>query len=69
VVSEVPADDLPRWQVVATRDHAVPTELQRLLAHRAGAEIIEADCGHDVATARPKQVIEAVLAAAAAVGA
>ncbi|MEU5259279.1 alpha/beta hydrolase [Amycolatopsis sp. NPDC021455] len=66
VVSEVPADDLPKWQVVATEDHAVPAELQRSLADRAGAKIIEADCGHDVAAARPEQVIEAVLAAAAA---
>jgi len=69
VVSEVPAEDVPRWQVVATEDNAVPAEPQRLVAHRVGAEIIEADCGRDVATARPKQVLEAVLAAAAAVGA
>ena len=66
VVTAVPADDLPRWQVVATNDHAVPTELQRFLADRAGAKIIEAHCGHDVPAARPKQVIEAVLAAAGA---
>ena len=55
-MSEVPAEDVPRWQVVAIEDNAVPTEPQRLV-------------GYDVATARPKQVLEAVLAAAAAVGA
>lgn len=56
---------LPKWQIVATADHAVPTELQRFMAQRAGATVIEADCGHDVPAARPHRVVEAVLAAAA----
>jgi pimeloyl-ACP methyl ester carboxylesterase len=63
-VTQVPSADVPRWQVVATRDNAVPTELQRFMAERAGARVIEADCGHDVAAARPGTVLEAILAAA-----
>lgn len=63
-VTQVPSPHIPRWQIVATRDGAVPVALQRFLAERAGAQVIEADCGHDVAAARPEAVVQAILAAA-----
>lgn len=63
-VTQVPSAGVPRWQVVATGDNSVPTELQRFMAERADAHVIEANCGHDVAVAQPAKVLEAILAAA-----
>jgi pimeloyl-ACP methyl ester carboxylesterase len=62
--TQVPSADVPRWQVVATQDNSVPTELQRFMAERAGAHVIEADCGHDVAAAQPTKVLQAIIEAA-----
>ncbi|MCF7552308.1 alpha/beta fold hydrolase [Pseudonocardia sp. WMMC193] len=67
ILTKAPRRALPAWQVVATADNAVPTELQRFLAERAGAHVVEADSGHDVPAARPGAVVEAVLAAVSAI--
>lgn len=66
-VTRVPAAGIPRWEIVATRDNAVPTQLQRFMAERAGARVLEADCGHDVQAARPQTVLAAILEAVQAV--
>jgi pimeloyl-ACP methyl ester carboxylesterase len=60
VLSAAPTRSLPTLQVVATEDHAVPTQLQRFLAERAGATVVEADSGHDVPAARPQIVARAI---------
>ena len=63
-VTRVASAEVPRWQVIATRDNAVTTELQRFMAERADAHVIEADCGHAVAAAQPAKVLQAILEAA-----
>jgi pimeloyl-ACP methyl ester carboxylesterase len=63
-LAKAPIRAIPSWQVVATADHSVPTELQRFVAERAGATVLEADSGHNVAAARPEVVASAILAAA-----
>lgn len=64
-VTAAPTRPIPSWQVVATEDHAVPPQLQRFLAERAGATVLEARTGHNVAAAAPAVVIEAIRAALA----
>lgn len=64
VLSAAPTRSLPTVQIVATEDHAVPTELQRFVAERAGANTFDADSGHDVPAARPDIVAEAIVFAA-----
>ncbi|MEV8214909.1 alpha/beta hydrolase [Leifsonia sp. NPDC077715] len=64
VLTAAPTRPIPVWQIVATEDHAVPTELQRFLAERAGATVITADSGHDVPAARPAAVLAAIAEAA-----
>lgn len=68
VLSAAPDAGIPRFQVVATADHAVPTELQRWGAERAGATILEADSGHDVPAARPEIVARAISELVAKIG-
>jgi pimeloyl-ACP methyl ester carboxylesterase len=60
VLTAAPASPVPTVQVVATEDNAVPTALQRFMAERAGATVIEADSGHDVPAARPQAVLRAI---------
>jgi len=59
--------DLPKWMVVATDDHAVPTPLQYFMAQRASAHVITARSGHDVPAAQPQIVDRAIIAAASTV--
>lgn len=63
-LTKAPTRVIPSWQVVATEDNAVPTELQRFVAKRAGATVLETASGHNVPAARPEVVVEAILAAA-----
>jgi pimeloyl-ACP methyl ester carboxylesterase len=55
---------LPTWYVVATRDRMLPPGLQRKLAERAGADIVELDASHAVARSRPAEVAEVIARAA-----
>ncbi len=57
----------PKWQIVATDDHAIPTATQQFMAQRAGATIVKARSGHDVPAAQPLVVTRVVLDAARAV--
>lgn len=59
---------IPKWQVVATKDHAVPTQAQEFMALRAGAKIIKTESGHDVPAAQPFVVARVVAEALATVG-
>jgi len=59
---------LPSWAVVGTEDRVIPPGAQRSMAERAGATISEVAASHVSMVSRPQAAIDAVLAAAAAVG-
>ncbi len=54
----------PKWEIVATEDHAVPTALQQFMAQRAGATVVEVKSGHDVPAAQPLAVSQVIAEAA-----
>lgn len=59
---------LPSWAVVGTADRVIPPDSQRHMAQRAGATITEVDGSHVSMVSKPQATIDAILAAAAAVG-
>jgi pimeloyl-ACP methyl ester carboxylesterase len=59
---------IPKWEIVATQDHAVPTQVQEFMANRAGARIVRTESGHDVPAAQPFVVARVIAAAIAAAG-
>jgi pimeloyl-ACP methyl ester carboxylesterase len=60
--------DLPSWAVVGTEDRVIPPDTQRRMAERAGATISEAPGSHVSMVSHPQVTVDAILAAAAAVG-
>ena len=54
----------PKWEIVATKDNAVPTAVQEYMAKRAGATVTEVKSGHDVPAAQPSAVAKVIAAAA-----
>jgi len=54
---------LPSWAVVGTEDRVIPPDTQRRMAERAGATITDVS-----RVSNPQVTIDAILAAAAAVG-
>ncbi|MET9906058.1 hypothetical protein ABZZ74_04445 [Streptomyces sp. NPDC006476] len=54
----------PKWAVISTEDHAVPTAAQKFEAKRVGAHITYTRSGHDVPSISPEAVDRAVVAAA-----
>jgi pimeloyl-ACP methyl ester carboxylesterase len=54
----------PKWMIVATEDHAVPTEVQEFMAERAGATVTEVESGHDVPAVQPQAVAQVIAQAA-----
>ncbi|MFF7762892.1 alpha/beta fold hydrolase [Streptomyces griseorubiginosus] len=59
-----PPAKTPKWAVVATEDHAVPTAAQEFGARRVGAHLIRTRSGHDVPAISPEAVDRAIVAAA-----
>ncbi len=59
---------IPAWAVVGTQDRVIPPATQRSMAERAGATISEVDASHVSMVSQPQAAIDAILAAAAAVG-
>lgn len=59
-----PPAKTPKWAVIATEDHAVPTAAQKFQANRVGAHIIYTRSGHDVPSTSPGAVDRAIVAAA-----
>ena len=59
----------PSWYVVAAQDHTVQPELQRFLAKRMGATVVEAASSHVPMLSKPTVVVEAIRQAANAVAA
>jgi pimeloyl-ACP methyl ester carboxylesterase len=57
----------PSWFVVAKRDRTVHPELQRFVAKRMGATVVEADSSHVPMLSQPELVLEIIRKAAAAV--
>jgi pimeloyl-ACP methyl ester carboxylesterase len=53
------------WYLVAAADRLLPPDIQRALAHRAGATTFEADASHSVAVSRPDAVASLIAAAIA----
>jgi pimeloyl-ACP methyl ester carboxylesterase len=69
VPSGAPAwKNLPSWTVVGTEDRVIPPALQRRMAERAGATVTEVAGSHVSMVSHPQASIDAILAAAAAVG-
>ncbi|MBR0897629.1 alpha/beta hydrolase [Bradyrhizobium tropiciagri] len=57
----------PNWYVVAKRDRTVHPELQRFVAERMGATVIEADSSHVPMLSQPGLVLDVIRKSAAAV--
>jgi pimeloyl-ACP methyl ester carboxylesterase len=59
----------PSWYVVATADRTVNPELERFVAKRMGATTVEVDSSHVPMLSRPREVLDVIRDAAAAVAA
>ncbi|MFK0160823.1 alpha/beta fold hydrolase [Streptomyces sp. NPDC090493] len=59
-----PPTKTPKWAVISTEDHAVPTAAQKFEAKRVGAHISYTRSGHDVPSISPGAVDRAIVAAA-----
>lgn len=62
-----PPSCVPKWDIVALDDNAIPTKTQFFMAHRADARITTTHSGHDVPAARPEVVDGVILQAARSV--
>jgi pimeloyl-ACP methyl ester carboxylesterase len=61
-----PPASVPKWEIVALEDHAIPTQAELFMANRAHAHIVETHSGHDVPAAQPGVVDSTILKAAQA---
>jgi pimeloyl-ACP methyl ester carboxylesterase len=59
-----PPASVPKWEIVALDDHAIPAQAEYFMADRAHARIVTTHSGHDVPAARPGVVDSVVLQAA-----
>jgi len=57
---------LPSWYAVATGDHAINPDAERMMAARAGATTVELDGSHVVMVSQPSKVVALIKAAIAA---
>jgi pimeloyl-ACP methyl ester carboxylesterase len=57
----------PSWYLVATDDRMIPPSVQRAMAERAGATVVESPGSHSVYVSRPDAVADLIKTAAAAV--
>jgi pimeloyl-ACP methyl ester carboxylesterase len=58
-----PPASVPKWEIVALEDHAIPTQAEIYMANRAHATIVTTNSGHDVPAARPGVVDSVILQA------
>ena len=58
-----PPASVPKWEIVALQDHAIPTQAEFFMAKRAGAHIVATNSGHDVPAAQPGVVDSVILQA------
>jgi pimeloyl-ACP methyl ester carboxylesterase len=59
----------PSWVIVATEDHTVNPELERASAKRMGAQVTELKSSHVAMLSHPREVLDVIHAASAAVAA
>ncbi|WP_214401044.1 alpha/beta fold hydrolase [Pseudonocardia lacus] len=52
------------WALSARQDLAIPAELSRFMADRAGAHLVEVDASHAVTVSQPRAVTDVILEAA-----
>jgi len=57
----------PSWYIVATRDRTVQPDLQRFVAKRMGATIVEVESSHVAMLSKPAVVLDVIRKAAKAV--
>ena len=58
-----PPASVPKWEIVALQDHAIPTQAEFFMAKRADAHIVTTNSGHDVPQAQPGVVDSVILQA------
>jgi len=58
-----PPASVPKWEIVALDDHAIPAQAEIYMADRAHAAIVTTHSGHDVPAARPGVVDGVILQA------
>ena len=64
--SGVPAwKTIPSWYLVASQDHTIPPEAERVMAERAGATTVEIDSSHVAMMSHPGTVVSFIRKAAA----
>ena len=59
----------PSWSILATEDRTVHPELERFAAKRMGATIVEVKSSHVPMLSHPREVLDVIRHAAAAVAA
>jgi pimeloyl-ACP methyl ester carboxylesterase len=59
-----PPASVPKWEIVALEDNAIPAKAEIFMANRAHAHIVTTNSGHDVPAARPGVVDSVILDAA-----
>lgn len=59
-----PSPSIPKWEIVALEDNAIPTQAEYYMAGRVRAKIVTTHSGHDVPEARPGVVVDTILDAA-----
>ncbi|RKG67787.1 alpha/beta hydrolase [Corallococcus sp. CA054B] len=52
--------DLPSWYLIASDDHTIPPEAQRVMAQRAGSQAVEIESSHVAMISHPDAVTELV---------
>ena len=57
---------IPSWTLVSTQDLAIPPDLQRFMAQRAGSTTVEVDASHAVTVSQPGAVADVIDTAARA---
>jgi pimeloyl-ACP methyl ester carboxylesterase len=62
-----PPASVPKWEIVALEDNAIPAKAELYMANRAHAHIVTTNSGHDVPAARPGVVDGVILDAAQSV--
>ena len=58
-----PPASVPKWEIVALDDNAIPAAAETFMANRAHAHIVTTHSGHDVPAARPGVVDSVILQA------
>lgn len=58
--------DVPAWAAIAMQDRTIAPQLQRKMAERAGAKIVEIEAGHLVQMSHPEEVSTLIKRAAGA---